>query len=233
MKLHLGRSRATAAAANGICLVPCLPLWYLRTNIHDHLRRRHKNVAVNAEAAAAVGLVACPCGQVAANLVGLTRHQSAAKCGHALPPPAAAPAAASSATPPNIGDSAAPADALLATPPNPGDLVAPLVTPPNTGDWAAAEELMAPQANLMKSLMQKTRWQDLLHRQTLKTRQQGLLRCQTLKTWRQGLLRRQTYEDSAARLATPPNIEDSAAKLATSKGFWNLGSPTFFVQVDR
>jgi hypothetical protein len=82
----------------------------------------------------------------------LTRHQSAAKCGHALPPPAAAPAAASSATLPNIGDLAAPADALLATPPNPGDLVAPLVTPPNTGDWAAAEELMAPASQLDEEL---------------------------------------------------------------------------------
>lgn len=53
---------------------------YAESNITNHLRKVHKGIAVSQDAAAAVGLVACFCGQVVMNAAALRKHQGIRKC---------------------------------------------------------------------------------------------------------------------------------------------------------
>ncbi|SPC62274.1 uncharacterized protein UHOD_11510 [Ustilago sp. UG-2017b] len=53
---------------------------YAESNITNHLRKVHKGIAVGQDAAAAVGLVGCFCGQVVMNVAALCKHQGIHKC---------------------------------------------------------------------------------------------------------------------------------------------------------
>ncbi|SOV01188.1 uncharacterized protein UDID_17596 [Ustilago sp. UG-2017a] len=53
---------------------------YAESNITNHLHKVHKGIAVSQDAAAAVGLVACFCGQVVMNAAALHKHQGIHKC---------------------------------------------------------------------------------------------------------------------------------------------------------
>ncbi|SOV09775.1 uncharacterized protein UDID_19463 [Ustilago sp. UG-2017a] len=53
---------------------------YAESNITNHLHKVHKGIAVSQDAAAAVGLVACFCGQVVMNAAALRKHQGIRKC---------------------------------------------------------------------------------------------------------------------------------------------------------
>ncbi|SOV07963.1 uncharacterized protein UDID_17245 [Ustilago sp. UG-2017a] len=53
---------------------------YAESNITNHLHKVHKGIAVSQDAAAAVGLVGCFCGQVVMNAAALCKHQGICKC---------------------------------------------------------------------------------------------------------------------------------------------------------
>ena len=65
---------------------------YAASNITNHVRKAHSGIPVSQEAAAAVGLVACTCGQVVLNAVALRKHQGIRKCQGAQSQPASQPA---------------------------------------------------------------------------------------------------------------------------------------------
>ena len=67
---------------------------YATSNITNHVRKAHSGVVVSQEAAAAVGLAACSCGQVVLHAAALRKHQGIRKCQGAASQPAAVPALA-------------------------------------------------------------------------------------------------------------------------------------------
>ena len=74
---------------------------YATSNITNHVRKAHSGVAVSQEAAAAVGLVACSCGQVVLHGAALRKHQGIRKCQGAASQPAGVPASAIAAQVPS------------------------------------------------------------------------------------------------------------------------------------
>ena len=67
---------------------PLCGFGYAATNITNHLRKAHSGAHVSQEAAAAVGLIACPCGQAVLNAAALRKHQGIRKCQGARSQPA-------------------------------------------------------------------------------------------------------------------------------------------------
>ena len=59
---------------------PICSFAYAQSNILNHLRKNHADIPVSQDAAGLCGLVACHCGQVASNSVGLKRHQGIWRC---------------------------------------------------------------------------------------------------------------------------------------------------------
>ncbi|KIS72426.1 uncharacterized protein UMAG_00825 [Mycosarcoma maydis] len=53
---------------------------YAAPNITNHIRKAHSGEQFSQDAAAAVGLVACSCGQVVLNVIALKRPQGIRKC---------------------------------------------------------------------------------------------------------------------------------------------------------
>ena len=53
---------------------------YAAPNITNHIRKAHSGEQFSQDAAAAVGLVACSCGQVVLNVTALRRHQGIRTC---------------------------------------------------------------------------------------------------------------------------------------------------------
>ena len=98
---------------------PMCSFAYASTNITNHLCKAHAGVHVSQEAAAAVGLVACSCGQVVMNVVVLRKHQGIHKCQMAQPqlaaiqPVVSAPAP-TPATPAAVAEAAQPESAPAA-----------------------------------------------------------------------------------------------------------------------
>ncbi|KAI3481019.1 hypothetical protein L1887_56845 [Cichorium endivia] len=67
---------------------PLCGFGYAATNITNHLCKAHSGAHVSQEAAAAVGLIACPCGQAVLNAAALRKHQGIRKCQGARSQPA-------------------------------------------------------------------------------------------------------------------------------------------------